>query len=532
VVKVLAGLGASALLVSGGIAAAGLGDDGRLSEPESVAASPSPSTSALSPAPPKSPPAEKEPGSTRPPRPALARFYHQSVEWKVCERVYECARVDVPLDYDRPRATTISLALLRFPAAVPSKRLGSLVVNPGGPGAPGTDWARGATAAFRTPVLNRYDIVGFDPRGIGESTAIDCASDKTLDTIIASDPTPDTDAERRGFVRLLREFGSGCIRRSGDLASHVSTAESARDLDVIRAALGEARLNFFGASYGTVLGAFYAELFPNRVGRLVLDGAVSLGGASGRLTGDQAAGFERALRAYVRNCMRTNTDPCVLYDSVDQGVARIGRFLARVERTPLPALYGRDLRAGNALAGVAAGLYARNSWGYLSSALEAAFHGDGMFLLQMSDAYNSRGPQGYLDNSMEAGYAISCLDNPGRTSMTRVRRGIDRLERRSPTFGAAFGWSLLGCQGMPRPTEEPPEVDGAGAAPIVVIGTTGDPATPYEWAESLAAQLDSGVLVSRDGDGHTGYHRGNACVDDAVHAYLLEGTVPDDGLSC
>jgi pimeloyl-ACP methyl ester carboxylesterase len=529
VVRMLAGLGTAALLAAGCLSAWALTTQGDgKSEPAAV----TPSSAAVSASPPERPPSEVDPGSKRPPERALAWFYHQSVEWELCERVYECARLEVPLDYDRPEKATIELALLRLPAADPSESLGSLVVNPGGPGAPGTDYARGATAALREPVLKRYDVVGFDPRGIGDSTPIDCASERMLDTIVGRDPTPDTVAERRGLVGLLRKFGRGCQRRSGDLARHVSTLESARDLDIIRAALGEARLNFFGVSYGTVLGAYFAELFPGRVGRLVLDGGVSLEDASLRQTADRAAAFERALRAYVRNCMRTNTDPCVLYDSVDEGVARIGRFLARVERRPLPALYGRKLRVGNALSAIGIALYGRTYWRYLSAALVEAFHGNGRTLLQMSDANASRGPHGYIDNSMEAGYAIGCLDSPSTTSPTVVSHWIERFEKRSPTFGASFAWSQLGCVGFRDSADQPLEVDGSGAAPIVVIGTTRDPATPYEWAESLADQLDSGVLVSRDGDGHTGYNKGNDCVDDAVHAYLLDGTVPDDGLSC
>lgn len=473
-----------------------------------------------------------QPSTTRPPGPGLARYYHQRLDWTTCRGPFYCADLTVPLDYRRPDGATIELSLLKVPAADPDARIGSLVVNPGGPGAPGTDYAARADVAFRQPLLDRFDVVGFDPRGTGGSAPVDCLSDDQLDRYLAADPAPDTAAERADYLGWVRALGRGCARRSGDLVAHVSTVEAARDMDVLRAALGESRMTYFGASYGTKLGATYADLFPTKVGRLVLDGAVDLSVGARTLALEQAAGFETALRAYVQNCV-DGTDSCFLGDSVEGGLARISSFLDEVDAQPLPTGTDRDLQVGNAFYGIVAPLYNRQYWYVLSAALRQAFDGNGATLLQLSDLYSSRGADGYTDNSAEANYAITCLDDPSAIGGDQVAANLAAFEKASPTFGDTFAWALTGCGGVRvRSTEEPREVDAHGAAPILVVGTTRDPATPMVWAEHLAAQLDSGVLVRRDGDGHTGYNAGNDCVDEAVEAYLVDGTVPPDGLSC
>ena len=495
------------------------------------------STSQLGdPVPPQTSPSEsgaaESAAATEPPRPELAQFYAQDLAWSSCREEFECAELTVPLDYRRPAGETIEIALLRVPAS--GERIGSLVVNPGGPGAPGTDYAAVARRAFGGPLRERFDIVGFDPRGTGDSAPVNCLTDPQVDAFVATDPDPDGRAEVAELAGWVGRLGTGCARRSGRLASHISTAEAARDIDVLRAALGEERLTYFGASYGTKLGATYAELFPQRAGRLVLDGAVDVGLDSRQLSLEQAAGFETALRAYVENCV-SETESCFLGDSVDEGLGRIAGLLDRVDRSPLPTDLGdRELRVGNAFYGLVAPLYQREAWPALSLALRNAFNGDGTLLLQFSDLYTSRGARGYDNNSQEAIYAINCLDDPYAVeSPAAVAAELSDFEEASPTFGRVFAWGLLACSGMVAESVEPPlEIRAEGAAPIVVIGTTRDPATPYRWAEALAAQLDSGVLVTRDGDGHTAYNAGNACIDDAVEAFLIDGDVPEDGLSC
>ncbi len=476
------------------------------------------------------PPPPPQAGSEEAPSADLEQFYGQELDWQPCGDD-ECGTLTVPLDYSEPDGRTIDLALLRVPAR--AERRGALVVNPGGPGSPGTDYAAAADAVFGEPLLEHLDVVGFDPRGTGDSSPVDCLSDGELDAYLALDPSPDDVAERRALVRTLRDFGRGCVADDAELAAHVSTIEAARDMDILRSALGRTDLDYLGASYGTELGATYAELFPENVGRFVLDGAVDVSATSREANLVQARGFETALRAYVENCVET-VDSCFLGDSVEEGLGKIADFLEEVDAQPLTVGDGRELTVGTSFLGIITPLYVRDSWYILSAALQQAFDGNGGALLALADLYTSRNPNGGFSNNMtEANHAINCLDDPTAIAPRKVAGELPAFLEASPTFGDTFAWSLVGCTGqVAESTEKPIEIDGSDAPPIVVIGTTRDPATPYEWAEALADQLESGVLVSRDGDGHTGYHSGNECVDDAVESFLLEGTVPTDGLEC
>lgn len=516
-VRIVALVAVLALLLSGAVAAlASLGGD---DSPDGRSARPA----ALPPTPPP-------PGATDAPRPALQGFYDQQLSWAPCGDSADCATLTVPLDYRRPGGTTIDLALLRVPAGDPEARVGSLVVNPGGPGAPGTDYA--ASGQFGATLSDHFDIVGFDPRGTGDSAPVDCLSDEELDAYIAADPSPDDPAEVAGSVANTRRMLEGCTARSGEVAAHVSTVEAARDMDVLRAALGEPGMLYLGASYGTSLGATYAELFPTKVGRLVLDGAIDPTLSGRDFDVAQAQGFERALRSYVTDCV--DGGDCYLGDTVEAGLDRISSFLDDVDGDPLPTADGRELTEGLAFLGLITPLYQRDYWSLLDQGLERALDGDGSILARLADAYVSRDTDGtYLDNSAEALAAINCLDDPSTTPVEDVPAGLPDFEAVSPTLAREFVWSIVGCVGMPvRAAEEAPVIRAEGAAPIVVVGTTRDPATPYEWAVALADQLESGVLVTRDGDGHTGFNSGNACVDEAVEDYLVDGTVPEDGLSC
>ena len=468
-------------------------------------------------------------GSQTAPDPRLQEFYDQRITWEACGDD-ECARIEVPLDYDHPGRRRIELALLRNAADVPAQRVGPLLVNPGGPGSPGTRTAADASFYFGDPVLERFDIIGFDPRGTGSSTAVDCLTDAQLDEYIAGDPDPDTPAEVQEFADSLELMGQGCAERSGALAPHVSTVEAARDLDVIRAVLGQDTLDYFGFSYGTKLGATYADLFPDRAGRLVLDGAVDLDLPNRDLALQQARGFEVALTAYVDDCLDGD---CFLGSSRAEALGAITGFLDEVDREPIP-VGDRNLEVGNAFYGIVAPLYNDDYWPLLTQALTGAMNGNAQTLMFLSDTYTSRNPDGtYADNSSEAIYAINCLDDPWHIDIDQVPAQYADFEEASPTFGRVFAWGLTGCSGLAvEPAEQRPTVTAEGAAPILVIGTTRDPATPYRWAVALADQLASAVLVSRDGDGHTGYNQGNKCVDDVVEEYLFDGAVPDGDVDC
>jgi pimeloyl-ACP methyl ester carboxylesterase len=470
----------------------------------------------------------------RPPDPRLAGFYDQGLDWAPCGGS-DCATLTVPLDYERPDAETIGIHVVRRRAEEQDDKVGALLVNPGGPGEPGSMMATNASAYLGEPLLRYFDVVGFDPRGTGESEPVDCLSDADLDAYLAADPEPETPAEVKEYVRDTRAMGLGCERLDPQLASHISTVESARDLDVLRAALDEQVMTYLGYSYGTELGATYAELFPDRVARFVLDGAVdpTLDARQSALL--QAEGFETALRAYVANCLDV-TDSCFLGDSVDGGLQQIRDLLQAIDSRPLATTSGRPLTLGLAITGIVLPLYDRTSWILLSQALRAALDGDGSALMQLADLYSRRSSDGsYETNLLEAFSAISCLDDPSGIKPSEVPGEIPAFEQVAPTFGRAFAWSLVRCRHWPPArgaAHERVVIDAQGAPPIVVIGSTRDPATPLAGARALASQLDSGVLVTRDGDGHTAYHGGNDCIDEAVESYLVEGQVPGDGLSC
>jgi pimeloyl-ACP methyl ester carboxylesterase len=471
------------------------------------------------------------PGATVTAAPRLDRFYRQKLTWTSCRGSDRCATLKVPLDYAHPGGRVIRLALLKVPASSPSRRIGSLVVDPGGPGASGVDYAAGGQSSFGPELLQAFDIVGFDPRGVGRSTPLRCTDTATLDALNSSDPDPDTPAEIRRSDGLLHRIGEGCLRESGNLARHMSTVEVAKDLDVLRAALGDRRLSYFGASYGTSIGATYAGLFPHRVGRMVLDGALDPSLSTVQQGEVQAKAFETALRAYVGACVARGG--CFLGDSVDAGTKRIRAFLDSVEKRPIRGDATRQLESGTALLGIWFPLYSKRYWGLLDQALQQAFDGNGSVLLALADAYVGRGKQGYKDNSLEALYAVNCLDHDDPIPSSQVAQYVPRFEKVSPTFGAVFAYTLSACASWPvHSGRKPAPVHATGSAPIMVVGTSRDPATPLAWAGSLANQLDHGVLVTRNGDGHTGYRAGNPCVDHAVESYLVSGVVPKTEVDC
>ncbi len=360
---------------------------------------------------------------------------------------------------------------------------------------------------------------------------MECLPDDQLDAVLTGDPDPDTPAEVKEGDARLRSLGRGCLAQSGDVARHISTVEVAKDLDVLRAALGENKLTYFGASYGTAIGATYADLFPKNVGRMVLDGALDPRSSTLDLNLVQARGFETALRAYVGACVSRGS--CFLGSTVDEGIARIQQFLDEVERQPLRA-GSRELDEGNAFYGIGYPLYNKAAWGVLDKAFQNAFKGDGSLMMALSDAYLRRRADGtFEDNSFEAFYAINCLDHDDAIPSSKLTRYRKAFDKASPTFGRSFLYSVSACENWPVHTGHVGKrVHATGAAPILVIGTTRDPATPLVWAKALARQLDNAVLVVRDGDGHTGYRQGSKCTDAIVESYLVSGKVPKHNVRC
>ena len=463
-------------------------------------------------------------------------FYGQSLAWDRCEGAdageYDCTTVTAPLDWTDPDAGEIELAVIRRAADEGAR--GSLLTNPGGPGASGYDLvADSALFAVGEELAAAYDVIGFDPRGVGRSTAVTCLDAKAMDAYlfdIPADPRGSAGWEAE-LTERNDEFVQACIDGSDGILPYITTDSAARDLDLLRAVLGDAQLNYLGYSYGTFLGATYAKLFPDKVGRLVLDGAIdpSIPGLDVGTT--QAVGFESALRAYMADCL--DGDDCPFSGSLDEAMADLGTLLASVDRTPLTASDGRELGADSLMTGIIAALYAQESWSYLTMALEDALSGDPDTAFLLADFYYGRAADGtYEDNSTEAFRAYNCMDYPLDTDEADQAAAEAIVAEKAPTI-APYWQGVDVCAVWPaEPTGVREPITADGAAPIVVVGTTNDPATPYSWSESLAAQLSSGVLVTRVGEGHTGFNKGNACVDDAVTAYLIDGTVPEDGLRC
>ncbi len=477
------------------------------------------------------PPAPSSTVEPSPSPPELARYYDQKLDWRRCGS-NQCARLEVPLDYAKPDGKTIELAVLRSLATRRGERVGQLVVNPGGPGGSGVDYAASGAFTFGDELSRYFDIVGFDPRGVGQSTPVECGDTALTDEFAGVDPDPDTPAEVSEFERVNKAFGEGCLAESGELARHISTLEAAKDMDILRAALGERQLDYLGASYGTLLGATYAEEFPRNVRRMVLDGALDPTLSNEQVNVGQAGGFETALDAYVKYCIDQGS--CILGTEVGQAKRRIRQLLDDLDSNPLPTTSGRELTEGQARYGVVLPLYLKAYWPLLTVALTQAIQsGNGDRLLALADQYTSRGAKRYQDNSFASFWAVSCLDYPDTFDADEIPGKFKEFDDASPTFGRLFVYDMAKCHDWPvKSTRTPAPIHAAGAPPIVVIGTTRDPATPYKWARALASQLDSGRLITRDGDGHTGFRQGNQCVDDAVERWLVGGTVPQDNLSC
>ena len=459
-------------------------------------------------------------------------FYGQTLAWEDCGAGWECSTARAPLTWDDPDAGEIELALKRLPAT--GDRIGSLLTNPGGPGASGVDFIGDAAQMIGDPVKAAYDLVGFDPRGVGSSTPVVCLDDAAKDEALSTEyDVPDGEAGLEERRAGYREWADACAENTGALLASVDTQSAARDMDLLRAVLGDETLAYLGYSYGTQLGATYAGLFPDRVGRLVLDGAIDVTLSAEETSEQQAVGFENALRAYVEDCQAGGS--CPLRGDADAGMSQIRDLLDRAKENPLPTDSDRRVTQTLAFYGIAVTLYNDLSWPVLTQALtEAIDEGTGNTLLYLADFYNDRNADGsFATNSAEAFRAVGCLDGRQDTDPQTMEAQRERLETEAPTMGSFFAYGALTCADWPHPVvEQEFDVNAAGAAPIVVIGTTNDPATPYVWAQGLAKTLDSGVLVTWEGEGHTAYGRSNACVSDAVDAYLVEGTVPEDGLTC
>ena len=479
----------------------------------------------------------------------LESFYSQKVEWYDCVATagveksadktgFQCAKVTVPLDYSQPDGQTIEIAMKKH-LATGSVRQGTLFMNPGGPGGSGVDDIGGMSTSTFAGVQSAYDIIGFDPRGIGSSTAITCSSDAEAKAMEGVSPVDGAGApvafEQRAAVisEQIKQFEASCAANTkpAELLDHVDTVSVARDLDVLRALSGDQKLNYLGLSYGTYLGAHYAELFPANTGRLVLDGALDPSLTYSERRQGQARGFERALRNYVAWCQSGQS--CPLTGDVDAGVQQIGDVFTSANQSPVPSsdpnrpVKGEDMKQ---IVGLM--LHSpESSWSVVSEALGQVINKhDASAFRTIADQIDAQPPV-----NTSAMMSINCLDYRVEGDMATWTAQSKELERIAPRFATISEAGDLGCQAWGHTGTQPSKaLQAKGAAPILVIGTTGDPATPHEWAVALADQLESGQLLTWEGNGHVAYSNPGhgPCVTQAVDTYLLTGTMPKKGLTC
>lgn len=462
----------------------------------------------------------------------LEPYYSQVLEWERCDDLM-CATATAPLDWSDPGEGEIELALVRKPAS--GQKIGSLLVNPGGPGGSGFDFiAESIDYAVGAPLQERFDVVGFDPRGVGRSSPVTCVDAARMDEFLYGIVPAERGSEEwiAEVTEANRQFGQACADETGELLGNVDTVSAAHDLDLLRAILGDDRLNYLGYSYGSFLGATYAGLYPEKTGRLVLDGAIDPTTSNQEVNIAQSVGFEDALKAYLADCL--TGEECPFSGSVDDAADEVSRLLTSVSESPLRGSDGRMLGADALVTAIIYPLYSAESWPYLSDMFESVMFGEADTALAFADLYNGREPDGtYRDNSTEAFRAVNCLDYTYDDDPAKMRADAEELAQAAPIIGPYFGYGDIGCAQWPVTSEGDREAIAAeGAAPIMVIGTTGDPATPYQWAVALAEQLDSGFLVSYDGEGHTAYRKSNACVDDTVESFFIDGTVPASDPEC
>ena len=464
----------------------------------------------------------------------LKPFYGQVLKWKDCDSGLQCTTASAPLDWADPgNGETVDLALVRHPAT--GTRVGSLLVNPGGPGGSGYDFVKDSLDYATDAKLQAgFDVVGFDPRGVGRSSAVSCYEPAEMDEYLyglAAAPRG-SDAWIQELSADAVDFGAACQENTGALLGHVDSLSAARDLDLLRAALGDKKLNFLGYSYGTFLGATYADLYPERVGRLALDGALDPSTSNADVTRVQAVGFENALRSYLGDCLAG--EDCPFDGTVDEAMTTIGALLASVDVSPITATDGRRLGANTLLTAIIYPLYQATAWPNLSEMFDSVLRGDAELAFQFADGYNGRSADGtYRDNATEAFLAINCVDYGYNDDPASMRAQAAEIEKAAPTIGKYMAFGDIGCANWPHQFDgERSAIAAEGADPILVIGTTNDPATPYVWAENLSEQLDSGHLVTFTGEGHTAYNKSNSCVNSAVDEYLLKGTVPAEDPMC
>ena len=452
-----------------------------------------------------------------------------TIDWSPCTAggTLECGTLEVPYDYDDPGIGTFRLHLVRRPATDASARIGSMLVNPGGPGFGGSSVAENAQWYFSADLLAAFDVIGWDPRGTGKSEpAIDCVD--TYDEYFGLDSPPGTPGEKQALVDSARAFNAACEERSGEILPYVSTRASAQDMDAIRRALGEERITYFGFSYGSELGATWVTLYPDTVRAAVLDGAADPNASSLEAGLAQARGFEQQLDAFLADC---SARPACAFHSGGDAEGALDALIAAIDARPVPTYGSRiPVTQGVLFTAIAQAMYTDALWPQLAAGLAEAANGDGSGLLALYDEYYQRQPNGTYGNELEAFIAISCLDDPGPVGIEAADAVVPQFERAARRFGPSFAYGYS-CALWPVPQATKVTITGVGAGPVVVVGTTGDAATPLSSSRKAAAALERGILLVVDADRHTGYGE-NQCIVDLVDGYLIDLEVPKAETVC
>ena len=449
---------------------------------------------------------------------SLVNYYQQNLNWNSCYGGFDCASYKVPIDYENLDLGEFDIAVMRH--STPNA-IGNLVVNPGGPGGSGINYAYSYADEFTKAITTNFNIVGFDPRGVGRSAPITCLSNSETDQIYASSSYPETEAELATMQADSADFARKCAADNKYL-SFYGTVNAARDMDILRNLLGDKQLNFLGKSYGTYLGTLYAQLFPKQVGKFILDGAVDPTLSAADQTLQQAMGFDLAFKDFANDCLVQSS--CALNSDFNN---QIQNKMSELRKNPI-MVGNRKLTESLAMYGIGFGLYDKEfGWPELRTALGNLFNGDGKALLDMSDKYTGRDANGsYATNEAESLTVIACDDFPTTSSDPKL------IDKAAPIFGKYVMYSGMECNYLPKSKyvaiTKPIVLDNA----TLVIGTTNDPATPYQWATKLSMLLINSKLISLNSDGHTGFDRGNQCVDQAVEKYLISGVIPAQDLAC
>ena len=469
----------------------------------------------------------------------LETFYAQDIAWDTCDDNgdFDCGTVDVPMDYENPDDQSIEIHVTRATETATEQ---PMLFNPGGPGSSGISFVQDSLSSMLSKnLLDNISAIGFDPRGVGASEPIQCETDEEFDESRQTVFDPSTPEGWQQSIEENKAYGQQCLERSGEMVGFVDTTSAAKDLDIIRAALDEPHLNYFGLSYGTKLGATYAELFPDNVGKFVLDSVLPPSAESFEVSKAQSAGFEQSLHAWADWC--ADTSDCNIGDNGDAEsvMTAVTDFIAQVEDEPIEYPDGRTQPISDLFFGIVIPLYSQDSWDLLAMAFEQALAGDyehsqyRPLFLYFADTYHGRMDSGEYSNETAAFNAINCLDyTSADKTFDEVSQEAEELEENAPIFGKYMSYSA-DCNGWPVDPVEPVEsTDAEGSAPIVVSGLTSDPATPLQFSKDLADQLDNGIHITVDGEGHGAYSKDNQCIVDAIDGYILEDEVPEDNMVC